>query len=53
MELSFFTWICVEREVGVEQEKTERFSERVSECVDVCAGSLPDTYSHEMPHASN
>ena len=57
LELSVSTWICVEREVEVEQ-KEKRTILWVSECVDVCvcvcvwcAGSLSD--SHEMPRESN
>ena len=47
LELSFSTWIRVEREMEVEREKVERFCERVSVWMCVCAGSLSD--SHEMP----
>ena len=57
MELSFSTWIRVEREMGAEREKIELYCESVSEYVGVCvcvyAGSLHDTDSHEMPGASN
>ena len=55
MELSFSTWIQVEREMEVEREKVERFIERVSVwmCVCVCAGSLSDADSQDMPRASN
>ena len=49
--ISFSTGICVEREMEVEREKVERFSERVSVWMCVCAGSLSD--SQEMPRASN
>ena len=51
--ISFSTGICVEREMEVEREKVERFSERVNVwvCVCVCARSLSD--SQEMPHARN
>ena len=34
--ISFSTWIRVEREMEVEREKVERFSERVSVWMRVC-----------------
>ena len=50
---SFSTGLRVERDMVVEREKVEPFSERVNVwmCVCVCAGSLSD--SQEMPRASN